>query len=102
MIEHIKEDNFKEEVLDQKGPVLVDFFATWCGPCKMQSRILDNLGPDFKDVKICKCDVDEAPAIAESYGIQTIPTIMVFRDGEVSNRVSGVMQESSLKRLLGI
>lgn len=102
MIEHIKEDNFKEEVLDQKGPVLVDFFATWCGPCKMQSRILDNLGSDFKDVKICKCDVDEAPAIAESYGIQTIPTIMVFRDGEVSNRVSGVMQESSLKRLLGI
>ena len=102
MIEHIKEDNFKEEVLDQKGPVLVDFFATWCGPCKMQSRILDNLSPDFKDVKICKCDVDEAPAIAESYGIQTIPTIMVFRDGEVSNRVSGVMQDSSLKRLLGL
>lgn len=102
MITYINDENFELEVLNAKGKVLVDFFATWCGPCKIQARILDALGPDFDSVKICKCDVDEAGSIADRYSIQTIPTIMVFKDGEVLNRVSGVMQESALKRLLEI
>lgn len=79
----INENNFHEEVEAHKGLVLLDFFATWCGPCKMLAPVLDALGEEVQDVKICKSDVDEASALAAKFGVQSIPTVVLFRDGEV-------------------
>ena len=79
----VNENNFHEEVEAHKGLVLLDFFATWCGPCKMLAPVLDALGEEVQDVKICKSDVDEASALAAKFGVQSIPTVVLFRDGEV-------------------
>lgn len=79
----INENNFHEEVESHKGLVLLDFYATWCGPCKMLAPVLDALGEEVQDVKICKSDVDEASALAAKFGVQSIPTVVLFRDGEV-------------------
>jgi thioredoxin 1 len=79
----INENNFHEEVEAHKGLVLLDFFATWCGPCKMLAPVLDALGEEVQNVKICKSDVDEASALAAKFGVQSIPTVVLFRDGEV-------------------
>jgi len=89
------------ELIKGKKPVLVDFSAEWCGPCKMMPPILkevkDKLG---ESVTILKIDIDRNPAVASAYGIQSVPTLMVFRDGEVKFRQSGVMQASQLKNVL--
>ena len=78
--------NFEAEVLKSDKPVLVDFFATWCGPCKMTAPHVARLADAYKDsVKVCKLDVDEAPDVAQRFGISSIPTILVFKNGEVIN-----------------
>ena len=102
MIHHITEENFSKEVLDAKEPVLLDFWASWCGPCRIQSRILEEKEEVLAGAKICKCNVDEEPGLAEKFGINTIPTLVVFKNGEEYTRISGVTQEAGLKRLLGI
>jgi thioredoxin 1 len=89
------------EIIKGRKPVLVDFSAEWCGPCKMMPPILkevkDKLG---ESVTILKIDIDRNPAVASAYGIQSVPTLMVFRDGEVRFRQSGVMQANQLKNIL--
>jgi thioredoxin 1 len=89
------------EIIKGKKPVLVDFSAEWCGPCKMMPPILkevkDRLG---ESVTILKIDIDRNPAVASAYGIQSVPTLMVFRDGEVKFRQSGVMQAAQIKNVL--
>ena len=102
MIIHADKNIFNKEVLTSESPVLVDFYADWCGPCKMQARILENLGLEFADKKIYKINVDEESDIAGDYGIQSIPTLLVFKNGKVEHRVSGVTQEAGLKRMLGM
>lgn len=102
MIVHADKKVFDSEVLKAEEPVLVDFYADWCGPCKMQSRILENLGPEFNSAKIYKVNVDEEGEIAGEYGVQSIPTLIVFKDGKIEHRVTGVTQEAGLKRMLGI
>lgn len=92
MSEHILDnDNFKAEVLESQTPVLVDFFATWCGPCRMLAPLLTQLSDRYdKRVKICKLDVDVAPEIAQSYNVSSIPTLIMFKDGKpVAQRVGG-------------
>lgn len=86
---HLDDKNFEEQVINSKLPVLVDFFAEWCGPCKMATPILEELGKDFEGkVSIGKLDVDGAIKIAAKYGVQSIPTVIMFKDGkEVERRV---------------
>ncbi len=95
----LNEDNFEEEVLKSDKPVLVDFFATWCGPCQMMSPILDKMS-EKEDVKICKIDTDEAEDLAREYGIMSIPCIIAFKDGKEVNRSIGLTDEKSLLKLL--
>lgn len=83
--------NFEEEVLNSKEPVLVDFFATWCSPCKMIAPFIAQLAEKYEGrMKVCKANVDEVPDIASSYGVSSIPTLIIFKDGEVvAQRIGG-------------
>ena len=89
MVKVLNADNFDAEVLQAQGLVLVDMFATWCGPCKMMAPVVDNLSEDYTDVKFCKLDVDQAPAIAARYGVESIPTFLFFRNGQVVRTLVG-------------
>lgn len=101
MIE-INKDNFENEVLKSDKPVLLDFWASWCGPCRMQSRILEESQEALSGAKICKCNVDENPDLASQFGVQSIPTLIVFKDGQPSDRAVGVRNAAELKRMLGL
>ena len=100
MPRHIGDNNFNTEVLDNKGVVLVDFFATWCGPCKMIAPIIDELEAEMGDVKFVKVDVDESPEVATRYGIQSIPTLKVFKDGENVDTVVGFLPKEQINALI--
>lgn len=102
---HLNESNFDEEVLNFKGTVLVDFWATWCGPCQMQGPIIEELEESYEgrpDVKICKLDVDKAMPIAQRYKVVSIPTIMVFVNGEIKDKKMGLTQLDYLEDMLGV
>ena len=83
---HLTKETFNEEVLQAKEPVLVDFWATWCGPCQMVLPIIEELAGEVKDAKICKVNVDEQPELAKEYRVMSIPTLMVFKAGEKGSR----------------
>lgn len=100
MVKVITQDTYEQEVMKSEGTVLVDFYADWCGPCKMQGPIVDQLAAERSDVKFCKLNVDEAPAIAMSLGISSIPTIMVVKNGEITYKQPGLMQKAQLEALL--
>lgn len=98
-IMHLTKDNF--DSVTSSGLVLVDFWATWCGPCRMQAPILDELDEQLGDkVKICKLDVDDEPAIAQRFGVMSIPTLMVFRNGEMISKEVGVHTVEQLMTML--
>lgn len=82
-------DTFKTEVLDTKGIVFVDFFATWCGPCKMTAPIIEQLAEEHKDIKFVQVDVDKNGELATEYSIFSIPTFIIFKNGEVVSQFSG-------------
>lgn len=91
--------NFEAEVLKAKGVVMVDFFAVWCGPCKMMAPTIDKLATAYKGkVKIGKLDVDENNATSSRYEIQSIPTIIFFKDGEMMDALIGFQSEEALKK----
>ncbi|MCJ8342144.1 MAG: thioredoxin [Cetobacterium sp.] len=93
-------NNFKKEVLEAKGLVLVDFWADWCGPCKMLGPILDELSTELELIKIAKVNVDESGELAGEYGIRSIPTMIIFKDGQKVDQIVGLRQKSELKELL--
>lgn len=97
---HIKEDQFEEEVLKSDIPVFVDFFATWCGPCKMMAPILEQLSNEKSDVKFAAIDVDEAEGLAIKYGISSIPCMIYFKNGEEANRLVGAVPKQKIEEVV--
>ena len=89
----LTKDLFKTEVLESELPVLVDFFATWCGPCRMLAPTVEDIASDYEGkIKVVKADVDEMPEISLEYGIMSIPTLMLFKAGQVSGKLVGVCE----------
>ena len=86
---HIEEKNFLEEVIRSDKPVLVDFFATWCNPCRILGPIVDELAEEREDIKVCKVDIDEQPELASRYRIMSVPTLMVLKDGKIMEQSVG-------------
>ena len=96
----INETNDQNEVEAAKGLVLLDFYATWCGPCKMLAPVLDEIGAELDDVKICKTDVDEAMALAGKFNVQSIPTVVLFRDGKVVDSFVGFRAKDQILAMI--
>ena len=93
-------ENFEEEVLNAKEPVLVDFWATWCGPCKMLAPTVSEIADEYEGkVKVCKLDVDQAMDIAMSYGVASIPTLILFKDGEIVKKSVGVVSKTEIEAM---
>ena len=86
---HIDKNNFHKEVLGSEKPVLLDFFASWCGPCRMVGPILDEIAEEREDIKVCKVDIDEQPELASRYRIMSVPTLMVLKDGNIVDQSIG-------------
>jgi thioredoxin len=93
---------FEEQVLLAEQPVIVDFYADWCGPCKMLSPVLEQLASEHTEIKITKVNVDEEPALAERYRIRGIPYVAMFRDGKLANQVVGYQTKAALEANLGL
>ena len=97
---HIDRNNFQSEVLDSDRPVLLDFWAPWCTPCRMVGPILDEIAAERSDIKVCKINVDEQPALAAQFGVMSIPTLVVIKNGQEVNRSVGALPKARILALL--
>ncbi len=95
-VKHISEDQFQAEVMDDKGRVLVDFYADWCGPCKMLGPILEEVSGEIDNLKVVKVNVDEAQDLAKKYGVMSIPTVYLFDGGMNAGKFVGVKSKEDV------
>ena len=96
----ITKDNFKSEVLEHKGTVLVDFWADWCGPCRMLSPIVDEVAAENPGIKVGKINVDEQQELSAQFGIMSIPTLLVFKDGKKISESIGLIPKEQIEKML--
>ena len=97
----INKNNFKQEVLEENGTVVIDFFAPWCSPCKMFSPVVDKIAEENKgSVKVGKVNIDEDPELAQEFGVMSIPTLIVMRDGKVLNRSVGLKSQKEIEKMI--
>ncbi len=97
----LTKETFKTEVLESSAPVLVDFFATWCGPCRMLAPTVEDIAGDYKEkLKVVKADVDSMPEISMEYGIMSIPTLVLFKDGQPAGRLVGVCEYEEIADMI--
>lgn len=97
---HLNKDNFKTEVLESKEPVLVDFWAAWCGPCQMLGPVIEEIADEVTNAKICKLDVDANQELAKEYRVMSIPTLIVFKDGQIAKREVGALPKDQILQML--
>jgi thioredoxin 1 len=102
MPDAVTEQTFENEVLGAGQPVLVDFWAEWCGPCHAIAPVLDQIASERSDLKVVKLNIDEEPAVAQRYGVMSIPTLILFKDGEPAAAAVGAMPKSMLEQKLGL
>ncbi len=93
-------DNFDQEVLQAGQTVLVDFYADWCGPCKMMGPVVKEIADEAADVKVCKINIDEEMAVAQKYGVMSIPTFIAFKNGEIVGKQIGAVPKSKLQDMI--
>jgi thioredoxin 1 len=93
-------ENFEKEVLQESKPVLVDFYADWCGPCQMMAPIVEEISNEQSGAKVCKLNIDEEMELAQQYDVMSIPTFLVFKNGEVVNRDMGAKAKSAILEML--
>ena len=98
----LTKENFVDEVMQAGNPVLIDFYADWCGPCKMLAPTIDALARTRDDIKVCKVNVDEQPELATTFEISVIPTLVAMRDGGVLAKRTGVMPKDAILKMLGL
>lgn len=95
----VTDSDFDEQVVKSEQPVLVDFWAPWCAPCHMVAPALEDIAERMKDtIKVCKVNVDESPGVAQTYGIRSIPTLMLFKKGQVACRIVGVRPQAEIEK----
>lgn len=97
---HITQSNFQKEVIDSDKPVLLDFWASWCGPCRMVAPILDEISAERPDIKVAKVNVDEQPELAGQFRVMSIPTLVVMKQGKITNQSVGTRPKDSILSML--
>ncbi len=100
-VKNLNNDNFKAEILESEGIAIVDFYADWCGPCKMMAPVIDKIAEENPELNVAKVNVDEASELASQFGIMSIPTLVIFKDGREINRSLGAKNKSAILALLG-
>ena len=99
---HINKNNFQSEVINSDKPVLLDFWAPWCGPCRMVGPVLEEIAEEHSDIKVGKINVDEEQALAIKFGVSSIPTLILFKDGQIDKRLVGLRTKEQLAAELGL